>query len=149
MLPSVVTAPSQRFASDPCCVWGSKDGWLSLNLVIDSHTRQLLGRHQSRTHEANTASPSLKQVLSAVPLWGLRVEGSDSRSVRVTAYPADQSLVAALVIALSRRLIGSLKTSATKAKSSWTRLPCGTVKWTTLKLDTSVPSGSDSIAKIS
>lgn len=35
--------PDQRWATDLCRVWGGKDGWLSLALVIDCHTRQLLG----------------------------------------------------------------------------------------------------------
>ena len=35
--------PDQRWATDLCRVWGGKDGWLSLALVIDCSTRQLLG----------------------------------------------------------------------------------------------------------
>lgn len=43
-LPSVATAPDQRWATDLCRVWGGRDGWLTLALVIDCHTRQM-GRH--------------------------------------------------------------------------------------------------------
>lgn len=42
-LPSVAAAPDQRWATDLCRVWGGRDGWLTLALVIDCHTRQLLG----------------------------------------------------------------------------------------------------------
>lgn len=62
-LPSVATAPNQRWATDLCRVWGGKDGWLSLALVIDCHTRQLLGWHLSRTGKASTASAALEQAL--------------------------------------------------------------------------------------
>jgi len=44
-------------------VWGGKDGWLSLALVIDCHTRQLLGWHLSRTGKASAASAALEQAL--------------------------------------------------------------------------------------
>ena len=47
-LPSVATAPDQRWATDLCRVWGGRDGWLTLALVIDCHTRQLLGWQLSR-----------------------------------------------------------------------------------------------------
>lgn len=42
--------------TDLCRVRGGKDGWLSLALVIDCSTRQLLGWHLSRTGRASTAS---------------------------------------------------------------------------------------------
>ncbi len=51
--------PDQRWATDLCRVWGGKDGWLSLALVIDCGTRQLLGWHLSRTGKASTASAAL------------------------------------------------------------------------------------------
>ncbi len=44
-------------------MWGGKDGWLSLALVIEYSTRQLLGWHLSRTGKASTASAALEQVL--------------------------------------------------------------------------------------
>ena len=55
--------PDQRWATDLCRVWGGKDGWLSLALVIDCHTRQLLGWHLSRTGKASTASAALEKAL--------------------------------------------------------------------------------------
>lgn len=55
--------PDQRWATDLCRVWGGKDGWLSLALVIDCSTRQLLGWHLSRTGRASTASAALEQAL--------------------------------------------------------------------------------------
>lgn len=44
-------------------MWGGKDCWLSLALVIDYSTRQLLGRHLSRTGKASTASAALEQAM--------------------------------------------------------------------------------------
>ena len=55
--------PDQRWATDLCRVWGGRDGWLSLALVIDCGTRQLLGWHLSRTGKASTASAALEQAL--------------------------------------------------------------------------------------
>ncbi len=55
--------PVQRWATDLCRVWGGKDGWLSLALVINCHTQQLLGWHLSRTGKASTASAALEQGL--------------------------------------------------------------------------------------
>ncbi|EJM96486.1 hypothetical protein PMI40_04541, partial [Herbaspirillum sp. YR522] len=37
-LPSVVTAPDQRWATDLCRIWAGRDGWAVLALVIDCHT---------------------------------------------------------------------------------------------------------------
>src|SRR3546814_8824542 len=62
-LPSVAMAPDQRWATDLCRIWGGRDGWLSLALVIDCHTRQLLGWHLSRSGKATTASAALEQAL--------------------------------------------------------------------------------------
>lgn len=62
-LPSVATAPIQRWAADPFRVWSGKGGWLSLALVIDCHARQLLGWQLSRTGKAGTASAAVEQVL--------------------------------------------------------------------------------------
>lgn len=42
-LASVAGSPNERWATDLCRVWGGRDGWLSLALVIDCHTRELLG----------------------------------------------------------------------------------------------------------
>lgn len=62
-LPSVATAPDQRWATDLCRVWGGRDGWLTLALVIDCHTRQLLGWQLSRSGKATTAAAALEQAL--------------------------------------------------------------------------------------
>jgi len=44
-VPSVATAPNERWSTDLARVWTGKDGWASLALVIDCHTRELLGWH--------------------------------------------------------------------------------------------------------
>lgn len=62
-LPSVATAPDRRWATDLCRIWGGRDGWLTLALVIDCHTRQLLGWHLSRSGKASTAAAALEQAL--------------------------------------------------------------------------------------
>lgn len=62
-LPSVAQAPNERWATDLCRVWGGRDGWLTLALVIDCYTRQLLGWHLSRTGKASTAAAALEQAL--------------------------------------------------------------------------------------
>ena len=62
-LPSVATAPDQRWATDLCRIWGGRDGWLTLALVIDCHTRQLLGWQLSRSGKASTATAALEQAL--------------------------------------------------------------------------------------
>lgn len=62
-LPSVATAPNERWSTDPCRIWAGKDGWSSLALVIDCHTRELLGWHLSRTGRATTAASALEHAL--------------------------------------------------------------------------------------
>lgn len=42
-LPSVATAPNERWSTDLCRIWAGRDGWATLALVIDCHTRELLG----------------------------------------------------------------------------------------------------------
>ena len=42
-VPSVATAPNERWSTDIARIWAGKDGWASLALVIDCHTRELLG----------------------------------------------------------------------------------------------------------
>ena len=60
---SVAERPDERWATDLCRVWGGRDGWLTLALVIDCHTRQLLGWHLARTGKATTAGAALEQAL--------------------------------------------------------------------------------------
>lgn len=62
-VPSVASAPDERWSTDLCRVWGGREGWLSLALVMDCHTRELLGWHLSRTGKATTASAALEQAL--------------------------------------------------------------------------------------
>jgi putative transposase len=42
-LPSVAKAPNERWAPDMCRVWAGRDGWTTMALVIDCHSRELLG----------------------------------------------------------------------------------------------------------
>ncbi|ETD83956.1 IS3 family transposase [Rhodobacter capsulatus] len=62
-VPSVATAPNERWSTDLARVWTGKDGWASLALVIDCHTRELLGWHLSRSGKATTASAALEHAL--------------------------------------------------------------------------------------
>jgi putative transposase len=65
VIPSVAKAPDQRWATDLCRVWGCRDGWLTLALVIDCYTKELLGRQLSRSDKASTAGAALEQALIA------------------------------------------------------------------------------------
>ena len=62
-LPSVAQRPDERWATDLCRVWGGRDGWLTLALVMDCHTRQVLGWQLSRSGKATTAASALEQAL--------------------------------------------------------------------------------------
>ncbi|WP_246057644.1 DDE-type integrase/transposase/recombinase [Arenibacterium halophilum] len=62
-VPSVATAPNERWSTDLARVWTGTDGWASLALVIDCHTRELLGWHISRSGKATTASAALEHAL--------------------------------------------------------------------------------------
>ena len=64
-LPSVARTPNERWATDLCRVWAGRDGWQSLALVIDCHTRELLGWQLSRSGKATTAMSVLEQALIA------------------------------------------------------------------------------------
>lgn len=64
-LPSVAKAPDERWATDLCRVRAGRDGWASLALVIDCHTRELLGWHLSRSGRSKTAESALEQALIA------------------------------------------------------------------------------------
>lgn len=64
-VPSVATAPDQRWATDLCRVWAGRDGWLTLALIIDCRTRELLGWQLSRSGKASTAGAALEQALIA------------------------------------------------------------------------------------
>lgn len=64
-LPSVAKAPNERWSTDLCRVWTGRDGGASLALVIDCHTRELLGWHLSRSGKSKTAESALEQALIA------------------------------------------------------------------------------------
>ena len=64
-MPSVATAPNERWSTDMCRIWAGRDGWATLALVIDCHTRELLGWHLSRSGRATTASSALEHALIA------------------------------------------------------------------------------------
>jgi putative transposase len=57
--------PNERWATDLCRVWAGRDGWQTLALVIDCHTRELLGWQLSRSCRATTATAALEQALIA------------------------------------------------------------------------------------
>lgn len=64
-LPSVAERPNERRSTDLARVWGGKDGWCTLALVMDCHTRELLGWHLSRSGKAATAVSALEHALVA------------------------------------------------------------------------------------
>jgi putative transposase len=64
-LPSVAESPNERWSTDLCRVWAGKDGWATLALVMDCHTRELLGWHLSRSGKATTAASALEHALIA------------------------------------------------------------------------------------
>ena len=64
-LPSVASQPDERWATDLCRVWTGRDQWAHLALVIDCHTRELLGWHLSRSGRSRTAEAALEQALIA------------------------------------------------------------------------------------
>jgi transposase InsO family protein len=47
-LPLVAQAPTERWATDLCRIWAGRNQRTTLALVIDCHTRELLGRDLSR-----------------------------------------------------------------------------------------------------
>jgi putative transposase len=62
-LPSVATRPDERWSTDLARLWAGRDQWASLVLVMDCHTRELLGWHLSRSGKAKTAARALEQTL--------------------------------------------------------------------------------------
>ena len=64
-LPSVAERPNERWSTDLCRVWAGKDGWATLALVMDCHTRELLGWQLSRSGKATTAVSALEHALIA------------------------------------------------------------------------------------
>lgn len=64
-LPSVAQSPNDCWSTDLARVWAGKDGWTTLTLVMDFHTRELLGWHLSRSGRASTAVSALELALIA------------------------------------------------------------------------------------
>lgn len=64
-VPSVAAAPNERWSTVLVRIWTGKDGWASLALLIDCHTRELLGWHLSKSGTATTASAALEHALIA------------------------------------------------------------------------------------
>lgn len=64
-LPSVADKPDARWATDLARVWAGRDGWVTIALVMDCHTRELLGWHLSKSGKAMTAAAALEQALIA------------------------------------------------------------------------------------
>ncbi len=62
-LPSVAQVPGERWSTDLCRIWAGHDGWLTLALVMDCDTRQLLGWHHSHSAKSKTAEAALEQAL--------------------------------------------------------------------------------------
>jgi len=62
-LPSVAQRPNDRGATDLCRASASQDGWSHLALVIDCHTRELLGWHLSRSGKSQTAESAQEHAL--------------------------------------------------------------------------------------
>lgn len=62
-LSSVASRPDERWSTDLARLWAGRDQWASLALVMDCHTRELLGWHLSRSGKATTASSALEQAL--------------------------------------------------------------------------------------
>jgi putative transposase len=64
-MPSVAIAPNERWSTDMRRVWTGCDSWTTRALVIDCHTRELLGWHRSRSGKVSTASSALEHALIA------------------------------------------------------------------------------------
>lgn len=62
-VPSVATAPNERWSMDLCRVWSGRDSWTTLAFVIDCLTRELLGWHLSRSGKAITVAIALEHAL--------------------------------------------------------------------------------------
>lgn len=63
-MPSVVSKPNERWSTDMARVWcGSQSQWACLTLVMDCHTRELLGWRLSRQGNAKAAEATLEEAL--------------------------------------------------------------------------------------
>ncbi len=57
--------PNERSATDLARVWAGRDGWTTIALVMDCHTRELLGWNLSRGGKTTTAASTLEHALIA------------------------------------------------------------------------------------
>lgn len=64
-LPPVAQTPNERRATDRRRICTERDHWTTLPLVIDCHTRELLGWHLSRSGKAMAGKSVLEQALIA------------------------------------------------------------------------------------
>jgi putative transposase len=63
-MPSVSTKPDERWSTDMARVWcGPQARWACLTLVMDCHTRELLGWRLSRQGNAKAAEATLEEAL--------------------------------------------------------------------------------------
>lgn len=62
-VPSVATAPNERWSADLYRFWAGRDRWTALALVIDCLTREFLGWHLSRSGKATTTASALEHAL--------------------------------------------------------------------------------------
>ncbi|MBA8882371.1 DDE-type integrase/transposase/recombinase [Dokdonella fugitiva] len=113
---SAVQRPDERWATDLCRVWGGKDRWLVLALVIDCYTRQLLGWHLARTGKATTAGAALEQALIA--RYGtLAACAHRSCCAQTTAWCSRAATTRALYAATAWSRSSSRRTA--RSKTAW------------------------------
>lgn len=80
-LPSVASRPNERWATDMARVWcGAQHRWCALTLVMDCHTRELLGWRLSRTGNAQAAEAALEEAL--IHRYGLLGKARDDLTIR-------------------------------------------------------------------
>lgn len=63
-MPSVAAAPNERWSTDMTRVWcGQQDRWAALSVVMDCHTREILGWRLTRNGNAKAAEATLEDAL--------------------------------------------------------------------------------------
>ena len=63
-MPSVAASPNERWATDMTRVWcGQQDRWAALSVVMDCHTREILGWRLTRNGNAKAAEAALEDAL--------------------------------------------------------------------------------------
>lgn len=56
--PLMAKAPNERWAIDMCRIWTGRDGWITMALVINCHSRELLGN----PYDSHTLAEALEPV---------------------------------------------------------------------------------------